>query len=158
MVNFDKPCLHCKYNNAKRRFNCEKTIQNIKKMNKMVNIDEKIGRLDKMVKKLREEKKTLSRDITSLEQQNIKKINKKYSLGEEIKKLQEEKKTLSKDIQPLDDVFYTKTRVIINKTMENDENVKIPLKFLRQSSRKIKKKVKLCLQFDLRNKCYNFWI
>ena len=55
-------------------------------MNKMVNIDEKIGRLDKMVKKLREEKKTLSRDITSLEQQNIKKMNKKYSLGEEIKK------------------------------------------------------------------------
>ena len=50
-------------------------------MNKMVNIDEKIGRLDKMVKKLREEKKTLSGDITSLEQQNIKKMNKKYSLG-----------------------------------------------------------------------------
>ena len=56
-------------------------------MNKIVNIDEKIGRLDKMVKKLREEKKTLSRDITSLEQQNIKKMNKKYSLDEEIKKL-----------------------------------------------------------------------
>ena len=55
-------------------------------MNKIVNIDEKIGRLDKMVKKLREEKKTLSRDITSLEKQNIKKMNKKYSLGEEIKK------------------------------------------------------------------------
>ena len=114
-------------------------------MNKMVNIDEKIGRLDKMVKKLREEKKTLSRDITSLEQQNIKKINKKYSLGEEIKKLQEEKKTLSRDIQALDDIFYTKTSVIINKTLENDENVKLPLKYLRQSSRKIKKKVKLCL-------------
>merc|ERR1711989_306587 len=106
----------------------------------MVNIDEKIGRLDKMAKKLGEEKKTLSRDITSLEQQNIKKINKKYSLGEEIKKVQEEKKTLSRDIQALDDVFYTKTRVIINKTMENDENMKIPLKYLRQSSRKIKKK------------------
>ena len=114
-------------------------------MNKMVNIDEKIGRLDKMVKKLREEKKTLSRGITSLEQQNIKKMNKKYSLGEEIKKLQEEKKTLSRDIQALDDVFYTKTRVIINKTIENDENVKIPLKIFRQPSRKIKKKVKLCL-------------
>jgi len=137
--------MHCKYNNAKQRFNCEKNLQNIKKMNKMVNIDEKIGRLDKMVKKLREEKKTLSRDITSLEQQNIKKMNKKYSLGEEIKKLQEEKKTLSRDIHALDDVFYTKTRVIINKTIENNENVKIPLKFLRQSSRKIKKKVKLCL-------------
>ena len=127
-------------------------------MNKMVNIDEKIGRLDKMVKKSREEKKTLSRDITSLEQQNIKKMNKKYSLGEEIKKLQEEKKTLSRDIQALDDVFYTKTRVIINKTIENDKNVKIPLIFLRQSSRKIKKKVEQCLQFDLRNKCYSFWI
>ena len=48
-------------------------------MNKMVNIDEKIGRLDKMVKKLREEKKILSRDITLLEQQNIKKMNKKGS-------------------------------------------------------------------------------
>ena len=114
-------------------------------MNKMVNIDEKIGRLDKMVKKLREEKKILSRGITSLEQQNIKKMNKKYSLGEEIKKLQGEKKTLSRDIQALDDVFYTKTRVIINKTKENDENVKVTLKFFRQSSRKIKKKVKLCL-------------
>ena len=61
-------------------------------MNKIINIDDKIGRLDKMVKKLREEKKILSRDITSLEQQNIKKMNKKYSLGEEIKNYKEKRR------------------------------------------------------------------
>ena len=79
MVSFEKAYMHCKYNNVKRRFNCEKTIQSVTKLNKMASIGYKIERLDQMVKKLREEK-TFSRDIALLEQQNLKNMKKKYSL------------------------------------------------------------------------------